>query len=291
MAYQFKKPKTANKPIHIVITALIALIAVAILIVWLSFSYLQNRPTEQPETPEETDTGIEIVTETASCLVILDMGENRQFVLVQTVPESTQVILAPIPAKLDTGSNDTLGDLLTRNGPVKVTETISNQLELPISNYFYFTPAGVNKFLSEMENGIKVKLPEPVTYTDENGIKSTVPSGTSTLTASQATAVLSYADWNKSQNASIVATRVMTSLFNNYMTSDYSLKGYFGTLSNVAQTNLRIDNFTAYVTALNHLAENNTGNIVTVVELSGTNDNGRFVPNIDDCRQNSGLYY
>ena len=164
-------------------------------------------------------------------------------------------------------------------------------MELPINNYIYLTASGVNKFVNEMENGVTIELPESVSYTDENGIKSTLSAGKTTLTAGQTTAVLAHSKWKSSENAASVATSITASLFNGYMTTDHSLKGYFGVLSNVAQTNLRIDNYTAYASALNHLAECNTGDVAAIVQLDGETENGLFIPDVDACRHNSGFYH
>ena len=292
MAYQFNKPKSTNKPIHIVFTSLIALLAIVVLCGWLVLSYLTDRPTEQPEETETTSTTSDEVTlDVATCLVILDMNDSKQFLLVHTNPQAESIIVAAVPAQLDTGSGDTLSELLARSGPTKVMQTVAERLELPLSHYISLSHSGVNKFANELENGITVKLPETVKYTDENGITSTISAGTSTLTAGDTTAVLSHNKWKKKQYSALMATRITAAMFNSYLTPEYSVRGYFGALSNVATTDLRIDNFVAYKSALTHLAEANTGEIASIVELDGQYEKGRFYPNIDSCRRNSGLYH
>lgn len=291
MAYSFRKPKNGNRPIHILLTCLAAVIAVAVLSVWLMVSYLQRRPVVDTDGADATTTYTETVTEPATCLVILDMDEINHFLLVQTVPAENRVLLASVPDNLDVNSDDTLNGLLKRNGPVKVMQTVSKQLHLPIDHYLCLTPSGINKFLAEMDKGVTVKLPQSISYTDENGISSSLSAGSVNLTAGQATTVLSYTKWKKPQYADLMATRIMAALINHYMTSDYSLRGYFGVLANVAQTDLRIDNFTAYAPALTQLAENNDGKLCTVVTLEGDVREGQFVPDIDKCRKNTGMYH
>ena len=290
MAYQFNKPKSTNKPIHIVLTALIAILAIAVLTGWLTLSYLQNRPAEENETPDEMVSPVETVTEKATCLLILDMDTTQHYVLIQAAPHSGKMRIAAIPSNLETGTTDTLTDLLRRSGPAKVTETVREQLSLPVENYLHLTPSGVNKFLNEMENGVTATIPEAIKYTDENGITSTLSSGKNTLTAGQATAALSYAKWSDTEYAALTTTRIIVSLLNSYMKPERSLKGYFGALSNVAQTNLRIDHYIAYAPALEAIAESNSGDIADVVELVGETDGGRFAPDVDSCRNSTGLY-
>ena len=291
MAYSFKKPKTGNRPIHIILTCLAAIIAIAILLTWLMISYLENKPAKEPDDADPTTTYAESISDPATALVMLNMGERHHFLLVQTVPAEDRVILASVPNNLDTGSSDTLAKLLNRSGPVKVMQAVANQLHLPIDHYICLTPSGVNKFISELDKGISVKLAEKITYTDENGISSSLSAGSVNLTAGQATAVLSHNGWKKPQNADLMATRIIAALINQYMTSEYSLRGYFGVLANVAQTDLRIDNFTAYASALEQLAENNNGKLCTTTTLDGTIEDGRIVPNIEACRKNTGLYH
>lgn len=291
MAYQFHKPKTTNKPIHIILTALIAILAIAVLTGWLTLGYLQNRPTDETESPDEIVTQIETITDPATCLLILDMDTIQHYVLIQSVPESDDMLIASIPPNLYTGTNDTLTDVLKRSGPAKVTETVRNQLSLPVENYLYLTPSGVNKFLNEMENGVTADIPETIKYSDENGITSTLLSGENNLTAGQATAALSYSKWSKKESSMLATTRIIASLLNSYMKPERSLKGYFGALSNVAQTNLRIDHYIAYAPALEIIAESNSGTVAKVVELIGETEDGRFIIDIDACRNKTGLYH
>lgn len=291
MAYQFNKPKTTNKPVHIVLTTLIAVLAIAVLTGWLTLSYLQNRPAENQPLSDEIIPPAETITEPATCLLILDMDTVQHYMLIQTVPESGKVLIASVPSNLQTETDDSLTDLLKRNGPVKVTETVSGQLSLGVENYLYLTHSGVNKFLNEMDNGITITLPEAIKYTDENGITSSLSAGKSTLTAGQATAALSYAKWANKKHSTLTATRIIASLMNGYMKPDRSLKGYFGALANVAQTNLRIDHYIAYAPALEQIAESNTGKVADVVKLAGETQNNRFIVDVDACRDETGLYH
>lgn len=291
MAYRLNKPKSENKPIHIVLVSILAFIAVTILAIWLAIGYMESRPVDQEEPTNPTTTPDDTITDAATCLLVLDTLENKRFVLIQTDPVSEKVIITPVPTNLINDNNSTLTDLFTRYGPVRVMQTVSHSLELPIDHYISLDSSGINKFMSELDNGITVNLVEAVTYTDENGITVTLKKGEQNLTAGQATAVLSNSSWKQKDHAEIMITEIIQSLVNSYMTSGYSLRGYFGVLSNVAQTDLRIDHFTAYAPALSQLAENNSGHLAVITSLAGEDKDGFYIPDIDACRKNTKLYH
>ena len=144
---------------------------------------------------------------------------------------------------------------------------------------------------TEIDKDGKVEYTEKViTYTDENGLTSTIRAGQRQLTATQAVAVLEYTDWEDGDDEEQIAAEMIASLLNHYLVADRSIRGYFGALANVAQTDLRIDNYTAYASALTSLAENNNGSVCSVITLDGTIKGGYFVPDVEAIRQNASLH-
>ena len=291
MALSFRKKKRGTKPIYVVLSVLLLLITASLLTVWLIIGYHRSAPTPEEGTETTTTpTYAEPLPDTESCLVILKMSTHTKFVLVQTNPQEGRISAVPIPATLADESKTTLPQLLERNGSARVAETVANALELSVKHYVTLDADGIHEFLSDLDQGISLKLPQTITYTDENGLSSTVRSGKRDLTPSQALAVLEHSQWKKKGYTEQVAAELIASLFNRYLVADRSIRGYFGGLANVAQTDLRIDHFTAYSPALEQLAAANDGSVCKVVTLDGKTKGGRFIADLEAIRQNAGLH-
>lgn len=290
MALSFRKKKPGTKPIYVVLAILALLIAVTLLTVWLIIGYHRSAPPPEESTDITTQPSYEEpVPGVANCLVILKMENRTNFLLVQTDPKQNRIVTAPIPSTL-ADEKDTIAQLFERNGSARVAEAVSKALELPVQHYVTLDSSAIHKFLSELDQGVSLKLPQSIHYTDENGLSSTVRSGKRELTATQAVAVLEHDNWTKKAYGERVAADMIASLFNHYLVKDRSIRGYFGSLANLSKTDLRIDHYTAYAPALSQLAENNDGSICSVVILDGKNKGGRFTPNLEDIRRHAGLH-
>ena len=290
MNLSFKKKKKGTKPIYIILSVLALLITATLLTIWLIIGYHRSVPTPEENGETTASTYEEPISGVANCLVILKMENHAKFVLVQTNPQDKCISAVPIPAIIANKNGTTLSHLYKAGGADRIIQVLEDALQLPVDHHITVDAVGINKFLSDLDQGITIKLPQNISYTDENGLSSTIRSGKRQLTASQAVAVLEYTGWDTGDYEERVAADMIASLLNQYLVTDRSIRGYFGALANVAQTDLRIDNYNTYSSALVLLAENNSGSICSIITLEGKIKGGFFVPDPDAMRLKSNLY-
>lgn len=292
MALYFTKRRhwPPSRPVQFVLAFIALALAVAVLIAWLIIGYHRSAPTAIPEQePSSPTEEIEVVTDIGRCLVILDLEDTHHFLLVQTDPVKARISTVHIPANLVV-ENTTLGSTLKKHGSPQAVRAVAKALELPMTHYITLDTDGIENFVNQFENGITYTLPEAITYTDENGISARLTAAEHALTGSQVVGILRYDHWKKNSNRTAVATGLVCALLDQYLTDGFPLRSYFGLLANEAVTDLRIDNFNAYHTALTHLAQSNTGGICRIADLPGKTENGKFTANIQEFQKESGLY-
>lgn len=279
-----------SRPVQFILAFLALAVAILVLVAWLIIGYRQNAPT--PTTEQESSSSTEqteTVTDLGRCLVILDVDSTQHFLLVQTDPAEPRITAVSIPANLTVG-NSTLSATLKKHGSPQAVQAVSETLELPLTHYITLTADNIESFINQFENGITYTLPETVTYTDENGISASLSASEHTLTGGQVRGILQYDNWKKKANKSAVAADLLCALLDQYMTDGFPLRSYFGLLSNAAVTDLRIDNFNAYYSALAQIAQNNTGAVCRIEKLTGTTDNNKFSPDVKTFQKESALY-
>lgn len=292
MALYFTKKKRwpPSKPIQYVLAVLGLLLALSILFSWLMIRYHRSAPSTPAEPTTPTTLPIEPQTEIGHCLVILDFDGAERFLLIKTNPNTNRVIVAPIPNNLTNEGKGSLSEALDRYGAPKVTEMVAAALQLPLQHHAVFSPKGIEEFLGQLDSGIQFDVPEPIIYTDENSATIRLNAGDSRLSASQIRSVLEHKEWKKNKNAETVAADLTVAAINQYLVEGRSLYSFFAALSNATVTDLRIDNFNAYQSALEQLAQHNTGKLCYRVDLKGTTKNGLFLPDVEYLRQNTDLY-
>ena len=295
MALYFTKKKRwpPSKPIQYILACFLLLIAIAIMSAWLIIRYHNSAAPATPtdETQVTTsDTIVETITEKAQCLIIFDFADAERFVLVQTDPGNNSITVVPLPTGLTDDEGCSLTEALRRHGAAKVTSIVSETLELSVNHYLTFTPKGVEQCLSQLDNGVLFNVPESVTYTDENGATIRLSAGEHLLSSGQVRSLLAYTKWSKSKTKNNLAADLTVAIINQYLVEGRSLIGYFGSISNGATTDLRIDNFNGYQDALVQLAQNNDGTICRRIELKGTTKKGVFTPDLDALRRETTLY-
>lgn len=272
--------------------ALVALLAaIAVMIAWMLISHRNNNPSPTDTSTDDPTQYAEPLTSIDHCLVILDFAGQPQFVLIQSNAETPSITTMAIPSTLLDEDGNTLSALLQKYGPMRVTSTVSNVLELPLNHYVSWSANGAQSFLKEFHGGITYNLPEEIRYTDENGITVRLNSGEQKLTGTQAAAVLQYSAWRDSTHTFNTAPQLVAAILNQYLLPEQSPDGFFAALSNTAQTDLRIDHFNAFRPTLVHLSQNNSGTLCRTISLIGTENEGIFTPDITAMREQTGLYH
>ena len=292
MALYFTKKRRwpPSKPTQYVLAVLGLIIAIVILSSWLIVRYHRSAPVTPPEQEPSTTAPVEKITEIGHSLLIFDLEGIERFVLIQTNPNTNQISVVPLPSNMTDDDDCLLSEAIHRHGAPQVTATVAETLDLPVRHYLSVSAKGIEQFLGQLDNGILFRIPEQVTFTDENGATIRLSAGEHRLSAGQVRSLLEYTGWKKEKSRVNLAADLTVAVLNQYLVEGRSLEGYFASLSNACVTDLRIDNFNAYRDALAQLAAHNAGNLCHRVDLPGTQKEGVFIPDLTAFYQESGLY-
>lgn len=246
---------------------------------WLAVRYMGSRP--QDEQPSDSSSAVTYTAnDNAVMLLILTDNNNERFMLIQASPVNTAVFVAPLPAETTDGTGQTLTDILKKNGPAKATAAAAAATGVPVSRYMALTTEKAESFLADLGGSLPFTLPETVQFTDSQGASVRLEAGEQALSAAQIAGLLRYNLWSAPAVGQQVHGELLTTLLNQYMLPTRSLRGDFAALSNLASTNLRIDDYTAYHQQLMYLANANALTpVCRRVNVAGEwDENGRFVP-------------
>lgn len=282
---------TGKRILQLSVALLALLAAIAVMVAWMMISHHNNNPAPDDTSIFDSSQYSEPITSVGCSLVILDFTDRAQFVLVQCNAETQSIITMAIPSSLTDEEGNTLSALLKKHGPMRVTNTISTALALPVKHYILWSANGAQSFLKELHKGVTYTLPEDIHYTDENGISVRLSSGEQKLTGSQAAAVLQHSAWSDNAHVLSTAPQMIAAILNQYLLPEQSPKGFFTALSNTAQTDLRIDHFNTFQPVLTHLSQSNHGTLCRAISLVGTEKDGVFIPDISAMQQQADLYY
>ncbi len=266
------------------------LLAIAVMVAWMLITHHQSNPPSPSDSSIDASQYVEPITAVDHCLLILDFSQSKRFVLIQTDPAHNRITTVAVPANLADKNGTPLTELLKKHGSLRVIQTVSAALELPVDHYITFNDVSAQSFLSELDHGITYTLPENIQYTDENGATIRLSAGEQKLTGAQAAAVLKHQEWNHTIIKETVAVDLTNAILNQYLLPERRLDGYFAALANGAQTDLRIDNFNAFRHVLSHLADSNTGTLCRPATLIGKSENDVFLPDKEAMRKENILY-
>ena len=294
MPLYFVKPKRwpPSRPVQFILAFLALLIVLALLAIWLFIGYRQSI---SPNVPDQSDTSLPVSAEpiagVGNTLLILQQEQQTHFVLLQANPSAAHILVAAVPANLATEDGSTLADTLRKHGSIRAKEEAAAALGMPIRHHITLSAAAAESYFGYLEEGLTLTLPEDVAYVDQNGAHVKLSAGQRTLSPAQMGALLRYTGWQSADHARDAAADLIAAIINRYWRSDCSFKGHFATLSNVAQTDLRIDHFNDYRATLSYLAEHNDGTLCRRVVLSGTTANGFFTVDMAEMQTQTGLQF
>lgn len=255
-----KKHWPPPKAVQYILAIALLLIAIFALGAWL-FIYFGNTTPQPEETPQDgTVISPEDLPNAGYCLVIVEDAGLERFALVKTAPKSQQILVTALSA--DTATNEgTLSDVLKKHGPSRAAQSIADTLNLPMVHYMSFSINDLETLFTRWGNSLPLSIPEEVSYKDENGATIFLKAEHRKLTPSQIASLFRYDQWENSENHDGLAADVITAALNECLLPGKSLKGYFELLSNTAVTDLRIDQFNAYVIGWEYLVAANQGNV------------------------------
>ena len=267
MPLSFKKQQRRPLPLILAFAAL--LLAIAGMLLWIWIGFHPSGPSSSDPSQDDASRYEESPTGIGYCLLILDYGDNRRFMLIQSDPAQNRITVSPIPAQQADADGNTLTALFSKHGSRRVTQTVAAMLALPVDHYITLNADGTKSFLDNLDGGVIFTLPEAIRYTDENGSQIQLKAGEHTLSGAQTAAVLRYTAWsNTAPPTDSIVADVVAAVLNQYLLPGHRFDGYFAALSNAAQTDLRIDNYNAYRAILTRLADSNQGALCEHVDLS-----------------------
>ncbi|MBQ8684240.1 MAG: hypothetical protein IJ518_06980 [Clostridia bacterium] len=289
--FRSRRQEAISRRIKVAVAVAALLLALAVLGAWLTTRYYLSGAANRPESSAPSSTPTEEITaETATTLLILGDAGKEHFLLVQFAPADRQGYVAAVPATLDAGNGQTIAITVQKNGYPRVKQAIQNTLQLPLSHYIAADTKAVEEYMNYLEGGLTFTLPEEVTYTDENGLTTHLSAGQRQLTAGQVGLLLRYEGWSSTPVGHTVVAQLVEAILNQYMTPNHRFDGDFAALSNLVQTDIRIDHYNAYRTALQAMGDaNNAGSLIQVVSIVGATESGLFKPDLTAMQQ-SPLY-
>ncbi len=252
-----------SKPVQYVLVGLSVLLALALLGGWLFLRFVYTEPTPE-DNPSDSSVTDEIeLSGTSYCLIIIEDVGYERFALVKTVPKNTSISVTPLSPTFETDAG-ALYALLKKYGPAQTAQLVAQSFDIPNLHYMSFSITDAENFFTRLGENLRFSIPEDITYKDENGATIRLKAEEHKLTPNQIAALLRYTQWADTANETDLAAHLVTSLVNQCLRSDKSLKGYFELLSNTSVTDLRIDQFNAYRSSLEYLASKNEGAIAKV---------------------------
>lgn len=253
-----KKRWPPPKAVQYLLALLALLAAIAVLVSWL---YVRFIYTPDDAVIPEDDTNVETaLPDAAYALIIVEDAGYERFALVHVDPAADTITATPISPALAT-DHGTLAHVLQKYGAARAVKEAATALNVPVTQFFSFSIADIQNLFTKLGENLQIALPEEVTYRDENGALVRLAAEKRALTPKQITAVLLHNDWRDDQNRINVAADMVVAAINQCLRPNRSHKGYFELLVNTAFTQVRIDNYTAYVAGWEHLSSMNNGDL------------------------------
>lgn len=292
MPLYFRKRRPLGQRTQFILAIAALALVLAILLGWLFVRHQLSHPSPESQNSEPNDVVTPVYTkaDTTQLLVILTDAGAERFWLVQAAPADVAMHCATIPPKTITPIGLTLTEALHKHGPAKATEQVSALTKLTVRHYLALSSADAETFLNDLEEGVSYTLPETVQFTEQNGASVRLQAGDRILTAAQTAGLLRYTKWQQPHAQQNAGADLLTAILNQYLLPNRSLHGDFSTLSNLAQTNLRIQDYTAYESTLDYLANGNTGSLCDTIIIPGSSDKaGSFTTDVNALKK-TALY-
>ncbi len=215
-------------------------------------------------------------------LVIVADSEKARFIYLQSDPANNTIYAMTVPSTLTIKDGMSTEALYRKHGTADTAAALGAALDLPLSHHLSLTAANAEKWCTALENGLDFTMPQAVNLKTASDTPLSLTSGKQTLTAAQTVALLLHAD--------TFADDVIATIINQYMREGRYLLKDFERLSNLAQTDLRIGDFTEYRHILDYLAFNNQGALCCVIDLPTITKNDTTVVDLAKLKKSSALY-
>ncbi len=215
-------------------------------------------------------------------LLILTDRETTRYLFLQASPAHKAIYAMPIPGELTVKDDTTVDSLYRKVGAADTVKALAASLQLPLTHHVTLTVKNAEKWCVALEHGVDFTLQEAVNYQTTDDIPATLLSGDHKLTATQ---IPSLALQSDTLYADMVAA-----ILNQYLHKKRHLSTDFSRLADLAQTDLRIGDFTDYQTALDYLKTQNTGSLCRILTLPTQTDGGKIRINLAALKETAPLY-
>ena len=260
-----------SKPVQYILAVALLIIAVAVLVGWLfvRFIYAEPQPDSTP-TEDTADISKEDLPDAGYCLIIVEDTGCERFALVQSDPKNQKITVSALSPNTQTGEGE-LTELFKKRGPSHTAQVVAQTMNLSTVHYMSFSIADIETLFTRLGVNLQFTVPEDVTYKDTNGATVYLTAESRKLTPSQIASLLRYDQWENNENGDNLAADITTAVINECLRTGKSLKGYFELLANTSATDLRIDQFNAYLIGWEYLASINQGTVAQRINIPAGN--------------------
>lgn len=249
-----------SKPTQYVLACALLVVGLIILGTWLFVRFIYTEPTHTDPSTDSTTVNVDELPNDSYCLIIVEDVGYERFALVKASPKNTSITVSALSPSLETDEGF-LYSVLKKHGPARAAQVIAQKLGLHELHYMAFSVNDVETLFTRLGHNLQFTIPEEVNYQDENGGTIRLKAETHNLTPTQIASLLRYTRWENKTHEENLAADITAAVINQCLLPGKSLQGYFELLSNTSVTDLRIDQFNAYLSGLQHLANANHGDI------------------------------
>ncbi len=257
MALEFYKRRfrMPSKRMQYVLAFTALLLALALVFCWMMIRHKMDEM-QGDASSDDASSNVSTITYTAEdeahLLLIVEEENNARFILVHADPANRAIRVAGVPENALTVDGLSLTPLYQKHGAAYVVNQLATLTDRPLRHYAAVTRANTEKWFVRLGNDLMLTLEADVALADENGAQTTLTAGEHTLSAPQTTALLCHPTAAEELRAEVIAA-----MLRQYLQSGRNLSADFSYLANMAQTDLRIGDFTGYRERLVYLAEQN----------------------------------
>lgn len=258
MALEFYKRRfrLPSKRMQYVLAITALLLACALVISWMVIRQKAEEARENSTTSDDVSSAISAPAyseeDEGYLLLIINSEETSRFILVHSDPANIKISVTTIDENAVTENDLTLTPLYKKFGAVKVSELLAKTENISLKHYIALSESAAQRWFARFEGGITVMVDTPITILAQEGQEPlTFGAGEQHVNATEATALLARAD-------DFTAARVIAGMLGQYLRDKRYLLTDFSYLANIAQTSLRIGDFTDYQDRLTYLAEQNS---------------------------------
>lgn len=258
MALEFYKRRfrLPSKKMQYVLAITALLLACALVFCWMIIRHKVEEAQENSTPSDDTSSAVSspVYTEEdeGHLLLIVTSDETARFIHLHADPANTTIRVTTIDENAVTDNELTLTPLYQKFGAAKVTELLAKAENIPLKHYAAVSDTAAQRWFARFENGITLTLDAPITLPAQEGEEAAeFRAGEQLINATDATALLTRGDDH-------VAAEVIAAMLRQYLHKERLLASDFAYLANIAQTSLRIGDFTDYQDRLTYLAEQNS---------------------------------